>query len=1220
MVPSTATAYGSAFTLTINGARFLPESRVRWNGILRSVTFVNGTLIRVDVTAADLAQPGTIGITVNNPEPGGGDSAPSNFVVANPVPALSSLSPNSAGVGTLGLTVIVNGSSFVTGSKVRWNGTDRVTAFLSQTQLKVSLTAADLAKAGIYSISVFNGTPGGGLSDTLPFSANYGQPTISSISPDSGAAGSTSIALTVNGSNFSSGSVIRWNGNDLTTKFVTSAKLTATLTPTELPQAGTATVTVFTSSPGGGVSNSVTFTITPANPLPTISSLDPAALQAGGVSQTLTVNGSNFVSGSKVRWNGSDRDTEFVSSSVLKASIQDSDIAKTGTATVTVFNPTPGGGVSAAKSITVGNPVPEITSLAPSAAPIGSPNVSLTVNGKNFLNTSKVRWKGADLATKFVSVSQLTATVPSANLNQEGTADVTVFNPSPGGGISASKPFTVAYSNPVPSILSVSPASARAGGPSFSITVSGTNFVKNSKVRWNESDRETVYVSNSRVTATILGTDIKEIGTASVTVFNSEPGGGSSSAKTFTISNPLPVITSLSPGAIVVGSPDLALTVNGTSFLPSAKVRWEGSDRTTKYLSSTQLSATIPAADLSKVGTFSISVLNQPTDPPSSAVRFMVNSLLVDSLKLTPTSAKAGWSVTGTVTLNGPVRSGGLVVPLASSNGTTASVPSVVAVASGATSATFPVTVRNVSATTMVSISATYGGVTRRSNLVVGDGSVSDTNPGTSRFVPIVLSTSGVNNSFYTSALTLTNRGTRAAIMDLTYNAAIGEGSGTSSDFLMPGEQRISSNAITYLRTLGIPIPDSGNRGGTLRIHFWGMDSPLDVAATVRTTTMVPSGRAGLSYPGVAPAGALTKPAFVFGLRQNNSDRSNLAIQNTGSAADSDVVLGITIYPGDPNQTLAITLPDEVLPPGGFKQFNSILAMGGAELSNNGYVRVERISGAAPYYVYGVINDQVTSDGSFVPPVPESELSGPWGLTLPAVVETANFNSELVLTNASGTTRRVRCTYVADAVASSSHTVSFTVDLRPGQQSIYPNLVQRLRDLGATTIPAGISYAGALFVTDDTRDVSGIFVGCRTSSPKDGEQFGLFYTGVPFGKSARSAAWIYGLQQNLENRSNLAIVNTGEVDSSTDTFNIEIYNGETGELRNTLSGVSVAARHFLQIAMILDRYTPGVSQGYVRVKKVSGSNPFVSYGVINDGGEPGARTGDGTFVAMVIEE
>jgi hypothetical protein len=95
------------------------------------------------------------------------------------------------------------------------------------------------------------------------------------------------------------------------------------------------------------------------NPIPSISTLSPASAVAGGPAFTLTVNGSGFVSGSVVRWNGSDRTTTFVSSTQLTAAIPASDIAVAGTAQVTVFNPAPGGGTSNAQTftiVTVNNP------------------------------------------------------------------------------------------------------------------------------------------------------------------------------------------------------------------------------------------------------------------------------------------------------------------------------------------------------------------------------------------------------------------------------------------------------------------------------------------------------------------------------------------------------------------------------------------------------------------------------------------------------------------------------------------------------------------------------------------------------------------------------------------------------------------------------------------------------------------------------------------------
>ena len=86
-------------------------------------------------------------------------------------------------------------------------------------------------------------------------------PVLSSISPTSATAGSAQLTLTANGTGFISGAVINWNGTALATTFVSSIKLTAVVPATSLTTAGTASVTVFTPSPGGGTSSPSTFTI-----------------------------------------------------------------------------------------------------------------------------------------------------------------------------------------------------------------------------------------------------------------------------------------------------------------------------------------------------------------------------------------------------------------------------------------------------------------------------------------------------------------------------------------------------------------------------------------------------------------------------------------------------------------------------------------------------------------------------------------------------------------------------------------------------------------------------------------------------------------------------------------------------------------------------------------------------------------------------------------------
>src|SRR4030095_3288063 len=94
---------------------------------------------------------------------------------------------------------------------------------------------------------------------------------------------------------------------------------------------------------------------------------------AGGPDFTLTVNGANFVSGARVRLNGANQTTTFVSSTQLTARIQDNDIRQPGSLSITVFNPSPGGGTSNAMTMTVTSSLSITTSSPLPAAAVGSP-------------------------------------------------------------------------------------------------------------------------------------------------------------------------------------------------------------------------------------------------------------------------------------------------------------------------------------------------------------------------------------------------------------------------------------------------------------------------------------------------------------------------------------------------------------------------------------------------------------------------------------------------------------------------------------------------------------------------------------------------------------------------------------------------------------------------------------------------------------------------------
>ena len=485
-------------------------------------------------------------------------------------------------------------------------------------------------------------------------------------------------------------------------------------------------------------------------------------------------------------------------------------------------------------------------------------------------------------------------------------------------------------------------------------------------------------------------------------------------------------------------------------------------------------------------------------------------------------------------------------------------------------------------------------------------------------FVPVILTTAGHNNSFFTSELTLTNRGSEPAILNYTYTPHRGNKSYTATDRLGPLQQKIKSDAIGYLRGLEAPIPETGSQIGTLRVDVTGSS---EVAAVVRTTTVVPEGRAGLAYPGIpGHEGFRDEAVYLCGLRQNRQDRSNVALQNMGT--EGEITLRTTVFSGDAADMGGRRLDDRTLKPGGFYQHNEVLKELGSPAQ--GYVKVERVDGEAPFYAYGVINDQANSDGSFVFPVGESSLAGAMGQTLPVVIEVGPFTSELTVTNFSEEAKAVSFSMVADAIETADNTATFTVPLAAGQQHIIPNAIDTARRQFGLNLPRGL--AAPLFARAVGTDMSGIVIGARTGSPADPEdsrrgQYSVFYTAVPRRAGFTGSAWVDGLQQNEENRSNLALVNTGEVDDGDIVFTLEIYDGETARLVNTVSNAdtTVAAKRWHQINGILRKYGKGATQGFVRITKRSGDNPFLAYGVVNDGGVPRQRSDDGAYLPAVEE-
>ncbi len=177
------------------------------------------------------------------------------------------------------------------------------------------------------------------------------------------------------------------------------------------------------------------------NPLPVLDSINPAAVTVAGDSFTLTLNGSGFVTGSVVQWSGQADLTPVTNTGTqITVSVPASYVASVGTAIISVFNPAPGGGTSAAQTLAV-VPLATVAISAPSVALTGSGPVTFTVM---YSNAATVTLSANDIALNAVGSATGTVavdgsgtdvrTVTLSNITGDGKLGITV---APGTALNA---------------------------------------------------------------------------------------------------------------------------------------------------------------------------------------------------------------------------------------------------------------------------------------------------------------------------------------------------------------------------------------------------------------------------------------------------------------------------------------------------------------------------------------------------------------------------------------------------------------------------------------------------------------------------------------------------------------------------------------------------------------------------------------------------------------
>ncbi len=249
-------------TITVTGTGFTSASQVELDGVRRSTGFVSLTMLTSTVRDTELAVPGVRYVSVATP--GAGSSAQLPLRIVASTPFIQQLVPAGVSVGQPSVILSVVGLGFRPGAAVSWDGVDRPTAVLDVGRLAIVLDQEDLAVAGQHVVRVRQQSAPFDSSPPRQFTVQNPRPTIVATTPHFSSAGHANFTLTVDGTAFVPGAVVRWNDQPRPTTFVSPTRVTAAIPSTDVAAAGSVTVLVRNPDPAEAVSPPQGFSIHPA--------------------------------------------------------------------------------------------------------------------------------------------------------------------------------------------------------------------------------------------------------------------------------------------------------------------------------------------------------------------------------------------------------------------------------------------------------------------------------------------------------------------------------------------------------------------------------------------------------------------------------------------------------------------------------------------------------------------------------------------------------------------------------------------------------------------------------------------------------------------------------------------------------------------------------------------------------------------------------------------
>ncbi|HTZ75724.1 MAG TPA: IPT/TIG domain-containing protein [Candidatus Aquilonibacter sp.] len=279
-------------------------------------------------------------------------------------------------------------------------------------------------------------------------------------------------------------------------------------------------------------------------------------------------------------------------------------------------------------------PTPQITGLFPQQVTAGSQAFTLYLSGNNFYINTTAQWDGVNRPAVYnQETGQLSMTILDGDVANPGTGQITVTNPTPGGGLNPVQVSLVINAPTAngPTITSISPTSVVAGTSSnVMLTVNGTNFASTDSILLNGTELNTTASGSPlELNATIPAEDFASESLAEIAVQTSTPGLASPSVKLpiGPATNPVPKLTSIAPTSAKIGTvpPGALLVLTGSGFVPGSVVDFNGSPRPTGYASPTQIAVGVLSSDVATGGTIAVTVVNpNPGGGTSPAVNFSI--------------------------------------------------------------------------------------------------------------------------------------------------------------------------------------------------------------------------------------------------------------------------------------------------------------------------------------------------------------------------------------------------------------------------------------------------------------------------------------------------------------------------------------------------------------------------------------------------------------------